>query len=333
MMIGDDEPVISPAIADLFVDFTAGEDDDDSGFLDYGNDGGTFVITNFTALPDDTILGPITETLSDGDTVLTYSNATTDLFRLTLTDTEPGGVLFEVLSSAPVVYNELDFASVSAGGPEETEVVPGQAMTGTFTTFNGFLSSNFSGDAQAEFLAGNDPNDGNGGPLDNETYDDVNISNKGAALDDQQFDPGEQLRLTFSEDEAGTTSKDIEGVRVTFDGGTGNPNPGTFDVRFVAYDDGVLVGEQVFNDETLPKGNDTLVLEYQPNESFDELFIFQNFDGDNGDRIKSIELLEAVETPDFEVETTVRATDGDTDFVEDTFVTQIDGDHDGLIVV
>lgn len=43
-------------------------------------------------LPDDTVLGAITETLSDGDTKITYSSAMYgDLFEIILDGTASGG--------------------------------------------------------------------------------------------------------------------------------------------------------------------------------------------------------------------------------------------------
>ncbi|RNF33909.1 DUF5801 repeats-in-toxin domain-containing protein [Paracoccus methylarcula] len=311
----DDGPVFSSAISDGLVTFGSGQSTSDSGFLDYGADGpGSFTILGFTELPDDTVLGEITETLSADGTTLTYTSGSFgDLFRLTLDGDEPGGYLFEVLQDAPLILNPLDFASVTPGGPKELEVVSGTQGT-TTVTFDGFLSSNFNGDALAEYAAGNLPGDG---------ADDVNISTPGIGLDDNQMDPGEQLLLS--------TSEDVEGAQVVLDGGTGKGT--TFDVRLVAYDDGVFVDEFVFEDLALPKGSNSLTLDYLPGVSFDELFIFQSLDGNNGVRIKEISLFERQEVPDFVLETTARETDGDGDFVDDTFVIQIDGNADGMIFV
>jgi hypothetical protein len=301
----DDGPVLLP-IADGLVDFVTGDTATDSGFLEYGADGkGGFVIAQFTELPDDTLLGQITETLSSDGKVLTYSNANGDLFRLTLDDDAPGGYLFEVLQDAPLVLNPLDFGSVTPGGPKgslgEIEVV-----------FDGFLSTNLNGDPLVEYAQGNLPGS---------TTDDVNISTKGIGLKDNQMDAGEQLKFDLSED--------VEGVQVVFDGGTGKN--ATFNVRMVAYDDGVLVADVMFENQNLPKGNNTLVLDFLPGDSFDEVYIFHDLMGSNGVRIKSISLYEQEDTPDFVLETTVRATDGDFDHVDDTFVISIDGNGDGLI--
>lgn len=309
----DDGPVLSP-IADGMVELVNGDTASDSGFLEYGADGrGDFVITQFTALPDDTILGEITETLSPDGKVLTYSNADGDLFRLTLDDDAPGGYLFEVLQDAPLVLNPLDFGSVTPGGPKELETVQGE-LGAIEVVFDGFLSTNLNGDPLVEYAQGNLPGPG-------ATADDVNISTKGIGLKDNQMDAGEQLKFDISED--------VEGVQVVFDGGTGGN--ATFNVRMVAYDDGVLVADVVFENQTLPKGNSTLVLDFLPGDSFDEVYIFHDLTGNNGVRIKSISLYDREEAPDFVLETTVRATDGDFDYVEDTFVISIDGNGDGLI--
>lgn len=99
----DDLPALSP-IDDGVVAFEADDFYEDDAFLDYGADGrGSFVITGYTDLPGDTDLGQITETLSEGDTVLTYSNADGPLFRLTLDQDADGGYRFEVLQGPPQV--------------------------------------------------------------------------------------------------------------------------------------------------------------------------------------------------------------------------------------
>ncbi|MEV8469017.1 hypothetical protein AB0T83_19995, partial [Fluviibacterium sp. DFM31] len=329
----DDGPVISPAIADGTVDFVNGDTTSDAGFLDYGNDSaGTFTFVGYTEqLPDDTVLGTITETLSVGDTVITYSSAIYgDLFRITLDDNAPGGYTFEVLQSAPVVLNALGISSVDAGGPSETEVVP--APSGTIVTFDGFLSNNFNGDAQVEYAAGNQPPPPapDGGP-----DDDVNISTPGIGLKDNQMDPGEQLRISFSDD--------VSGIQLLFEGATGAAN--TFDIRFVAYDDGSLIADVAYLDENLPKGNSQLLIDFlsgepfdvetdalDAGEDFDEVFVFINFDGPNtGVRIKEVSLYEQASIPDFSIDYTVRASGGDLDFVEDSFTLNIDSDADGFI--
>ncbi|MFD3191800.1 DUF5801 repeats-in-toxin domain-containing protein [Sedimentitalea sp. HM32M-2] len=331
----DDGPAISPAIADGTVDFTDGDTASDTGFLDYGNDGaGSFTFVGYTEqLPDDTVLGAFSETLSAGDTVITYSTAGNgDLFQITLDGSEPGGYTFEVLQDAPVVLTDLGISSVDAGGPSETEVVP--APSGTIVTFDGFLSNNFNGDPLVEYAAGNQPPP----PLpDGGADDDVNISTPGIGLKDNQMDPGEQLKISFSQD--------ISGIQLLFEGATGPAN--TFDIRFVAYDDGIQVAGVAYLDEPLPKGNSDLLVDFLTGEAFDvetdplaagedfdDVFVFINFDGPKtGVRIKEVSLYEQVAIPDFSIDYTVRATDDDMDYVEDSFTVNIDSDSDGFIMV
>ncbi|WP_355660336.1 DUF5801 repeats-in-toxin domain-containing protein [Halomonas salifodinae] len=314
----DDEPEFERDIDDGSVTFLAGQTAVDSGFLDYGNDGAkSFVITDYTELPNDTILGEVTAVLSADGTELIYSNADGELFRLTLDSVN--SYLFEVLQDAPLILNPLDFGSVTPGGPKELEIVQGE-LGSTTVVFDGFLSTNFNGDPLLEYEAGNRPDPG-------DTADDVNISTKGIGLKDNQMDPGEQLKFNIYEEydaQSGEgTAKLVEGVQLVIDGGTG-PNT-TFSVRMVAYDsDGNLVAEEVFEGLALPKGSNTLVLDFLPGESFHEVYLFHDLDSDNnGFRIKSISLYEREEVPDFQLETTVRATDGDGDFVEGSFVIDI----------
>ncbi|MBF8221406.1 DUF5801 repeats-in-toxin domain-containing protein [Halomonas sp. 328] len=312
----DDEPEFERDIEDGSVAFLVGQTDTDSGFLDYGNDGAkSFVITDYTELPNDTILGEVTAVLSADGTELVYSNADGELFRLTLDSVN--SYLFEVLQDAPLILNPLDFGSVTPGGPKELEIVQGELGT-TTVVFDGFLSTNFDGDAVEEYDQGNLPDPG-------DTADDVNISSKGIGLKDNQMDPGEQLKFSVYEDFTAGITKEVEGVQLVIDGGTG-PNT-TFSVRMVAYDsDGNLVAEEVFEGLALPKGSNTLVLDFLPGESFHEVYLFHDLDNDNnGFRIKSISLYEREEIPDFQLETTVRATDGDGDFVEGSFTIDIGG--------
>ncbi|MEJ6904836.1 DUF5801 repeats-in-toxin domain-containing protein [Bradyrhizobium japonicum] len=326
----DDGPTISPAIADAQVDFTANSSDGDTGFLDYGADGpasaGPFKITSFEAMPDNTPLGTITETLSVGDTVLTYSSATHgDLFRLTLDATEPGGYTFAVLRDVPNVLNFLDFGSVNPGGPVEEITI--NAPGGTGVTFDGFLASDFDGtptSLKAQFGAAS--GDQNSNPI-----EDVNVSTQGIGLKDNQMDPNvsgtldEALKMSFSQD--------VDGVQVVFDGATGGGN--TFSATFEAYDDGVLVDTVTFSNLAAPKGNTTTTVTFTPDPAhdFDELYIALDLADKSGLRIHQVATIEKAEIPDFALDYTVQATDGDADTTSDTFTVKIDSNLDGVLNV
>jgi Domain of unknown function (DUF5801) len=314
----DDGPTISPAIADGQVAFTAGASDGDTGFLAYGADGpasvSPFKITAFEAMPDDTPLGTITETLSSDGTELTYSSVLFgDLFQLTLDATAPGGYTFTVLQEAPTILNVLDFGSVSPGGP--VEEIPITAPGGTIVTFDGFLASDSDGDPTSlrdQFGTG----DLNADPI-----EDVNVSQQGIGLKDNQMDPNvnaagqdEALKMSFSQD--------VDGVQVVFDGATGGGK--TFDATFEAYDGGVLVGTFTFDDLAAPKGNATTTVTFTPDAQFDELFIGLNVEDKSGVRIHQVALIEQVDIPDFALDYTVQATDGDADTISDMFTVQID---------
>ncbi|MCE9682926.1 DUF5801 repeats-in-toxin domain-containing protein, partial [Halomonas alkalisoli] len=319
--IEDDGPELQ-GIEDGLVDFMKGETTGDSGFLDYGNDGAkSFVITEYSELPEGTILGEVTSTLSEDGTTLLYSNEGGGLFKLTLG--LDGSYLFKVLQDAPLLLNDLDFGSVTPGGPKELEIVQGEQGS-TTVVFDGFLSTEFGDDPIGEYDSGNLTDPG-------ATADDVNISNKGIGLKDNQMDPGEQLKFTIYEDyEAGIT-KEVEGVQLVIDGGTG-PNT-TFSIRMVAYDsEGEKVADEVFDGLALPKGSNTLEVNFQPGESFHEVYFFHDLENDNnGFRIKSIALFEREEVPDFEIDVDVLATDGDGDSIDGSFSIGIDGNGDGEI--
>jgi hypothetical protein len=239
-----------------------------------------------------------------------------------------GTYTFTVHQGAPLIVNELLFESVSPGGPKEEEQI--LSTEGTEATFNGFLISNLfdfeNGNVQSAFSTGNDVPPGT-------DLDDVNISTKGIGLKDNQMDPFEALRINF-EEPGGGTSKDVEGFIIVFDGGTGANS--SFDIRFVAYDDGGV--EVDFTDTyTLPKGNNELVFDTRDysefdGATFDELFILMEFENpNNGVRIKSISLLEQEDVPDEQLSFEVEITDGDDDTDLGTIIVGVDGDMDGSI--
>jgi hypothetical protein len=315
----DDGPVLESVTDSVVVDFVASDSDGDSDLgLDYGSDGaGSLTITDFEAMPDDTVLGTITETLSDGDTVLTYSSDLFgDLFTLELDDVVPGAYTFTVLQDAPLVLNTLDFGGNDPGGPVEeiTITAPG----GTDVTFDGFLITDFSADIQPQFAAGDlEP------PHPDEPDDDVNVSQQGIGLADNQMDPLEALLMTFD--------PDVEGVQIVFDGATGGGD--TFRIKVEGYDDGVLVFDDL-SQELAPKGNTELVKEYLFGTTIDELYIALDFDtSSSGVRIAEVAVIERAEVPDFELDFTVTAMDGDTDTTTTDFTVGIDGDGNGLIEV
>ncbi len=329
----DDGPGISPAIADgPLLAWTDGAYSEDSGFLDYGNDGaGSFTIQSWTSLADDTIIGPISETLSPDGTVLTYASAIEDLFSITLDGSGTGSVRFDVLSDAPLVLSPLDFSNTVPGGPSEYEVVRGD---NTWVEFDGFLTyagdDIFASDAVSLYNAGN---------LLASDLDDPNVSKQGAGVKDNQIDQFEHFKLSFFEPEADPNtfpdqSRDIAGFLAVFDGATGGASNQTFDIRIVAYDDGIQVWDETISDQPLPKNptNPEVPIEFQPGVDFDEAYLLIEYSADVGMRLRELSLYERLDAPDFAFETTVRASDGDGDWVEDTFSNWVDGNGDGLFM-
>jgi len=316
----DDGPVLEATTDDVIVDFAANASEGDSDLgLDYGSDGpGTLKITDFEEMPDNTVLGTITETLSDGDTVLTYSSDKFgDLFQLSLIDTEPGAYTFTVLQDAPLVINVLDFGGNDPGGPVEdiTITAPG----GTDVTFDGFFITNFNATIKPQFANGDlEP------PDPDEALEDINVSQQGIGLQDNQMDPLEALRLSFG--------PDVDGVQIKFDGATGGGN--TFRIKVEGYD---ANGNLVFSDlsqENAPKGNAELIMTYQFDEPVDTFYIALDFDTpSSGVRIAEVATIEQGEVSDFELDYTVTATDEDGDSTTTDFTVGIDGNHDGLIEV
>jgi hypothetical protein len=326
--IEDDAPLIDP-INDLDVDLALLDTDSDKDFLHYGADGpGGFIITAFTNLPNDPdIWGTITETLSpDKQTVQYHSSIYGNMFKLEIdggaTGTGTGEVLFTVQSDPPLVLNPVDFAGVDPGGPVEEILVP--IMGGNSVTFDGFLFTDpdFAGSAnlQGVFDGGGDKEE----PDADAPFDDVNVSTQGVGIDDQQIDPHEGLALFFT--------NDVEGIQLTFDGGTGAGS--SFDIRIELYDDNVFVDGFDFV-ESLPKGNNDLVLDILPGVSFDEAYIVAEFENSsNGVRIPLIQTFEKADLSDFDLTFTVEEFDNDHDAlgdpdgdsVTDTFNVHVEAD-------
>lgn len=314
LLVEDDAGQIT-TIDDGLVDFTIGDSFSDFSVLDYGADGphatSPFIITAWDQMPDDTPLGVISESLTGNGTILTYtSDDYGDLFRLTLDATGDGGYTFDVLQNVPLVLIPLIGGATTPGGPVEEFTPP---PPGDIVTFDGFIFTDYlAASLAAQFVAGDDNSNGD---------EDVNISQKGTGLEDNQLDQGEGLALFFTED--------VGGIRIIFDGGTGG---GTlFDVRIQAYNDGTLVATELFDDETLPKGNSTLELNFEPGVLFDTLYIVHDLTAPNGVRIPEIFAFTAADIPDFKLDFTVKETDFDGDMDSESFFVQIDSDLDGFI--
>ncbi|APE30133.1 hypothetical protein BOX17_03700 [Halomonas aestuarii] len=329
----DDGPAIDPLILDTpvlaFVDGPAGFFSD-SGFLSYGADGeGDFVITGFTVSPLlDDVMGTISGSISPDGSTLTLSASDDDFgdfFRVTLDGSAPGGYTAEVLIDAPIIEEALIEDTTTPGGPVEEINLP-EAPDTPIVTLDGFIfTSQNTSDLLGTYLAGDkevgDPE---------AASDDINISNKGAALKDQQFDPGEGLALNFHED--------VAGVRFIVDGGTGSPG-GFLTLKMAAYDGGTQVG---YSEETflLPKGNALQEVVFDEGVEFDQLILIHEVTDsptgggeplDNGWRLPEIYAFTFADIPDIQGTVTVEATDGDFDEVADTFAYFIDGDGDGLV--
>ncbi|MDX1450585.1 MAG: DUF5801 repeats-in-toxin domain-containing protein, partial [Acidimicrobiia bacterium] len=280
----DDGPAINPLILDTpvlaFVDGPAGLFSD-SGFLGYGADGeGDFVITGFTVSPllDDT-MGTISGSISPDDTLILTSSVFGDFFQVTIDGSGTGSYTAEVLIDAPIVELALIEDTTTPGGPVEEIDLPDAPDT-PIVTLDGFIfTSQDTSDLLGTYLAG-DKEVGDPGITAQEAgSDDINISNKGAALDDQQFDPGEGLALNFHED--------VAGVRFIVDGGTGSPG-GDLTLKMAAYDDGTPVGTLQEVTFTLPKGNAVQEVVFDVGVEFDQLILIHEVtDPDTGEPLNN----------------------------------------------
>ncbi|MES0826092.1 hypothetical protein [Ruegeria sp. SCP11] len=129
-----------------------------------GTDGGTLAFTDWELgdmtkdFPTDweAVFGNITGTLSNNDTVLTFSgdaNGGTNLFKVTLTDNMNGtaSYTFDVLTSAPLILNEVDLSGFPSGNPVET-ITLSTTSGGSDVRFNGLLWSDMAIDLSDDLI-------------------------------------------------------------------------------------------------------------------------------------------------------------------------------------
>ena len=283
----------------------------DTGFLDYGADGpGSLTISNFTPtlITGDEALGTVTGAIVNGDLVYT-STEFGDIISISVDGTGGGSYSVDVLQDAPLIPVALIDGATTPGGPVETVTLSGGA---TEVVFDGYLFTNASTtDQQGQFAAGNDPI----GP-----DDDVNISNKGAALKDNQFDVNEGLAMFFVEE--------VAGAQFIIQGGTGAKGSGT--VYVTGYDDDGHVFTEAFPID-LPKGNNVVEINFMPPEGVDEIYVTHDFQDPNGYRIPEIFAFTFADIPDLSGTVELTATDFDGDSATDSFDFFIDGDGDMIV--
>ena len=225
-----------------------------------------------------------------------------------------------MLKDAPIIEVALIDGATTPGGPVEHVDLP---VVDPIVTLDGFL---FYDQDTSDLLDTYEEGDKELGDPD-AALDDVNISNKGAALKDNQFDAGEGLALNFHED--------VAGVRFIVQGGTGSPG-GTLTLKMAAYDDGELVGDVQEQSFILPKGNALQDVTFDIGEEFDRLILIHEVTDENGEpvdngwRLPEIYAFTFADIPDIEGTITVEATDGDDDTAQDTFAFSIDGSDEDV---
>ncbi|MEQ6916741.1 DUF5801 repeats-in-toxin domain-containing protein [Halomonas aquatica] len=334
ILFTDDGPAITGLDDTEILQFFAGESDSDAGFLSYGADGERdFVITGFDFTPlGETSLGTISGSLSPDGTVLTLSSDLIvegggqfgDFFQITLDGSGTGSYTAQVLQDKPILELALIEDTTTPGGPvEHIDLPEGDPIV----TLDGFLFTdpNDTSDLMTTYEDGDKDLSRDPSLTAQElAADDINISNKGGALKDQQFDAGEGLALLFNDG--------VAGVRFIVDGGTGSPGS-MLTIKMAGYDesgnpvrdkDGNFVTEVTF---PLPKGNalQEVVFEAEEGEEISQLILIHDAT-DNGFRIPEIYAFTFADIPDIEGTVTVEATDGDFDEAADTFAFFIDGD-------
>jgi hypothetical protein len=318
LRLEDDGPTLAD-VDGVSVGFTANASAGDTDLgLDYGSDGPeSLKITAHDEIPSSVtdILGPITSELSTDGTLLTYSSADFgDLFTLQLNGNEPGAYTFTVLQEAPLITNTLDLGGAAPGGPVEDIDIT--APGGTVVNFDGFLITNFANNLKGQFAAGDKEN-----PPDD--VEDVNVSTPGIGLKDNQMDPLEALKITLD--------PGVAGIELHFNGATGGGS--SFGIKIEAYDaNGVLVFSDISTNPA-PKGNNELVKSWVFPDDAVEVFVGLDIASKSGLRINEVAVIERTDIPDFELNYTVTAVDGDTDFTAADFTVQIDGDNNGVLNV
>ena len=295
----------------------------DTGFVGFGADGpastNPLVISNWTAtlITGDEALGTVTGSLNASGDLIYTSSEIGDIISISV-DVNASGVAsytLNVLQDEPLIEKPLIDGATTPGGPVETfDLPPGGP---TFVTFDGYIFTDAATTDQAGQFAAGDYK----APADD--IDDVNISNRGAALKDNQFDEFEGLKMIFAED--------VAGAKFIIEGGTGGAATGT--IYVTGYNDGVFVS-QYDKSIQLPKGSSFLEIDYLALGDVDEIYITHDFEAPNGFRIPEIYAFSYADIPDLTGTVTLTATDGDFDTAVDSFDFFIDGsDADSIYTV
>ena len=256
------------------------------------------------------VLGTVTSSssTSNGETTVT---GTIDWVSTTLTDgafyslvidpdsgTNEGSYTFTQLQSLPTITKELDFSSISAGGPQETATV-------SQITFDGLIDWN---GTSALFTGSDDP----GGD------DDINPNNGGGiGIGNGNINYGEVLVIDVSSstDPISAFEFDLQGVG----GGIG-----TVDVVWEAYnldEFGNLITTSVATgtSEQNLKLKDAQLVEISPNVEFDVLYVALATEGDNAidtndsARINNIRVETSADVAGYTIDFALQSLDGDGD--------------------
>lgn len=310
--IDDNDPSGSAKVPDTTVDFGAAEDNT-TGTGTFGasagNDGPSSGFVTIADWADMSSVG-LTATLTGGGTVLTYSDGTNDIYRLTVTDS---GYDFDVLAQISSPPEPLNFGALKSGSPVETISVP--TLTGSHNVvFDGLL---FTGVGNNALGAGKTPTSFN--PYDKDGLaghgaaspgDDLNPDNLGFGVKNgqaSQMNNNEGFFFTVPGQEQLSLSFDVHGIG----------NLGSIMMEYWVYDSSNNEIEyQLQNVTGLKTGDQTVTIHDLQGEEFSSAYVrffFTNGDANAGVRIINFESQVATDAPDRDIEFQLASTDSEGD--------------------
>ncbi|MDD3937831.1 DUF5801 repeats-in-toxin domain-containing protein, partial [Rhodoferax sp.] len=296
----DTDPTLT-AIQNLTVGNVAGATNGTITGLVFGADGeGSF---SFTAVP---ALADITNTLSaDGKTLTATINGanssydSTDTVFYTATLNNNGTYTFNLVTPQPTQLIPLNFAQLTAGGPQETVTLTAGSNS---VTFDGLQFN-------PTTLA---PINSTGSSV-----DDINPNSIGFGIGNGNVDDNEGFKAVLTQA--------VDGMQFTVVAAAGNVEATTIYWTAYAADGTTVVDTGTISLTGLKSVASSQVVSIQSDVEFNSLQVrFDHPDGNDAVRIQDFSLIDKIVPSDLTLNFTATATDGDGDTAAASFVVNVD---------
>jgi hypothetical protein len=299
----DDGPVLTPqaipADNNLFVDNDLSTPADSTDTSSYGLLAGSDGQKSYSIVgPEDTSGTFRWHYTTAGDptaitgTFVDANSVSHNLYTLAL-NSSTGAYTFTMTGSLPPTAEGLSSTIIHAGGPANLVDVQAEAPS---TDFGRIVASSTVGNGL------------------------VNASHGFVGVDNGNLDPNETLNLSLHESNGDLIL--LSGVTI----GTKSAQTSHYDYFITLSDDSVV---QVGNDVAVLKGGTITVLDNDPNDSLLIKSVTVTMVDGNAIKIGLGDIDFLVPPNDVQLGFTVRLTDGDNDFTDQSFTVDIDGNNDG----